>query len=286
MFTATTINAFRQQRRALEGSVAFVPTMGALHDGHQFLVKAAKEMGDHVIVSIFVNPTQFGPHEDFDKYPRPIQRDLEACERIGVTGVFNPAVDEIYPPGGVDFDIHPPALSGILEGAIRPRHFAGVCRVVAKLLNIVQPDVAVFGQKDYQQLAVIHAMVEDLAFPIRIAGMPTVREKDGLAMSSRNVYLDRDQRRHALGLFKALCEAKRMVEEEEETDPSTVESAMLQIIRSHHMEPDYAVIRHPKTLDELDNIEPKLTGGVVALVAGRLGPVRLIDNMLLGAETS
>jgi pantoate--beta-alanine ligase len=244
-------------------------------------MESAAKLADHVLASIFVNPTQFAPHEDFTKYPRPLEADLAACEKAGVEGVFVPTVDEIYPPAALTLDISIPALAAILEGEIRPTHFAGVCRVVAKLFNIAQPHVACFGQKDYQQVRVIDAMVRDLCFPITIAELATVREDDGLAMSSRNVYLSPEDRRHAVGLFKALSEAKVMVERDGEVDPKRVEAAMRQALLAHHVEPDYAVIRHPHTLAEIDAINPALTHGVVALVAGRLGPVRLIDNMVL-----
>lgn len=282
MWIAKTIREARRQRDALSGRVCFVPTMGALHAGHVSLMQAGHCLADHVLVSIFVNPTQFGPAEDLTRYPRPIENDLALCEQAGVAGVFEPSVEEIYPPGRPACEVTVPALANMLEGHHRPGHFAGVCRVVAKLFNIVQPDVACFGQKDYQQLRVIQAMVNDLDMPVTIAELATVREPDGLAMSSRNVYLTPAQRHHALGLYKALSEARMLVEEEEETDPAVVETAMRQVLVAHHVEPDYAVVRHPLTLTPIDSINPKLTGGVVALIAGRLGNVRLIDNMVLG----
>ncbi|MFP4145406.1 MAG: pantoate--beta-alanine ligase [Phycisphaeraceae bacterium] len=284
MWISTTVDDARQHCEALSGTgtVAFVPTMGALHAGHMQLVEEAHKLADAVVVSIFVNPTQFGPSEDFEKYPRTLESDLRKCEAAGVAGVFNPDADEMYPPTALDTAIDVPDLTGILEGAKRPGHFAGVCRVVAKLLNIVRPTYAMFGQKDYQQLKVIEAMADDLMMNVAIAAVATVREADGLALSSRNRYLDQDERRHAGGLHKALMQAKSLVEEAGETDPHTVEQAMTQVLEAHHMEVDYAVIRHPQTLGELDCVEPELTGGVVALIAARLGGVRLIDNMVLG----
>lgn len=282
MWTSSTIEDCRAERAALSGTVAFVPTMGALHSGHLSLVEAAKQTAAHVVVSIYVNPTQFAPTEDFDQYPRPLQRDLDLCEQAGVAGVFCPSDPQMYPPTQVDTEINVPALATILEGELRPTHFNGVCRVVAKLLNIVQPNVACFGRKDYQQLKVIEAMVTDLAMPTRIIGCPTLREQGGLAMSSRNAYLSDDERKHALGLFKALSEARQMVEQQAEIDPEVIEAAMQQTMKAHRVEVDYAVIRHPQTLARLDSVEPTLTGGVVALVAGRVGKVRLIDNMVLG----
>lgn len=281
--------------------VGFVPTMGALHDGHLSLIDAARQLTGHVIVSIYVNPTQFAPHEDFDAYPRPLDDDLKRCEAAGVAGVFCPDNDEMYPPRVPECSVNVPALASILEGGARPAHFAGVCRVVAKLFNIVQPDLAFFGRKDYQQLKVIEAMAADLMLPVRIIGCPTVRDADGLALSSRNQYLTPPMRRHALGLHKSLEEARALIEEGGETDPAAVEAVMKTILTAHHVAVDYAVVRHPQTLALLDIIEPSLTGGVVALVAGRVGNtrvdsggetggetggstggVRLIDNMLIG----
>jgi pantoate--beta-alanine ligase len=259
---------------------ALVPTMGALHAGHMALIERARQLAPRIVVSIFVNPTQFGPHEDFNRYPRPIDHDLEMCRQARVNTVFHPPVEEIYPPSELPATIDVPALSGILEGAHRPGHFAGVCRVVAKLLNIVQPSAACFGMKDYQQLRIIEAMVEALCLPVRIERCPTVREEDGLAMSSRNVYLDPVQRRHALGLSKALREAEHMIRAGE-TSPARVEAAMRQIIAAHHIELDYAVIRNAHTLKEIDLINPAVEP-VTCLVAGRLGDIRLIDNVLMG----
>lgn len=282
MWIADTIDSIRSHRRALKGCVAFVPTMGALHDGHVSLIHAGRKQADHVLVSIFVNPTQFGPGEDFTRYPRPIERDLEMCKSAGATGVFVPSVEQMYPQGGLACDVNIPALATILEGEFRPGHFAGVCRVVAKLFNITQPDVAVFGQKDYQQLKVIEAMVADLNMPVRIDGQPTIREPDGLARSSRNVFLDAESRRKAVALFKALNEAQELVENEGETDPSVVEHAMKQVLEAHGLSVDYATIRHPHTLATLDLISPSATHGVAALITARIGGVRLLDNRVLG----
>lgn len=244
-------------------------------------MELAREHAERVVVSVFVNPTQFGPGEDYDRYPRTWDTDCEKCQAVGVDGIFAPSVDEMYPPDAPTCDVDVPALTVDLEGARRPGHFQGVCRVVAKLFNMVQPDVAVFGQKDYQQLAVIRAMTCDLAMPIDIVPGPTVREADGLAMSSRNRYLTADQREHAVGLYKALQQAKYIIEDQGETDPALVEEAMQQIITAHGFALDYAVVRHPQTLAKLDCIEPALTAGVVCLLAAKLGDVRLIDNMLV-----
>jgi pantoate--beta-alanine ligase len=282
MLICTTVDEVRQQRGKTPGRVALVPTMGALHEGHIALVEQAKQVVDQVFVSIFVNPAQFGPGEDLDRYPRPVEKDLKRCEQAGVSTVFMPAVEQMYPPEQIETLVTVPALTGQLEGAIRPGHFAGVCRVVGKLLNMVQPHYAFFGQKDYQQLCVIRAMVADLAMPVHIRAVATVREADGLAMSSRNAFLDEEQRRRSVGLYKALMQARMMVEQGGEADPAIVEDAMRHVLAAHHLEIDYAVVRHPETLGELDCVEPTLTGGVVALVAARLGSVRLIDNMILG----
>ncbi|MEX0774114.1 MAG: pantoate--beta-alanine ligase [Phycisphaeraceae bacterium] len=283
MWISKTVDELRARRRELLGPVALVPTMGALHAGHVSLIEAGRRLAEHVIVSIFVNPTQFGPNEDYTRYPRPIERDLTLCEQAGAAGVFAPSVEEMYPPGRPECAIEVPAVAGDLEGAHRPGHFRGVCRVCAKLFNMTQPDVACFGRKDYQQLVVIQAMVADLAMPLRIVGCPTVREGDGLAMSSRNVYLQDHDRKLALGLSKALDEARMMVEQAGEADPHRVEQAMAQVMTAHHMKVDYAAVRHPANVAKLDAISPRLTGGVIALVAGHAGKVRLLDNALLAA---
>ena len=279
-----TISGLRERRASLSGRVALVPTMGALHDGHMALVARGREVAEHVIVSIFVNPTQFGQGEDLERYPRPLEADVARCLEAGVEVVFAPPVEEVYPPDEMDLQVDVPELTGVLEGERRPGHFAGVCRVVAKLFNMIEPDTACFGRKDYQQLAVIGAMVRGLDFPIEIEAVDTVREASGLAMSSRNEYLDEAQRHHAAGIYKALQQAKHLVEHEGETDPDAVERAMAEVLAAHHLEVDYAVLRHPATLSRLEIIEPLLTGGVVALIAVRLGSVRLIDNMQLAPD--
>lgn len=282
MLIAGDIEPVRAFRRDHPGRLALVPTMGALHAGHLSHVARAREIADRVAVSIFVNPTQFGPGEDFARYPRPIEDDLRQCQDAGVDCVFLPTAEVIYPPDALDVMVDVPALSEVLEGASRPGHFAGVCRVVAKLIGIVQPDLVTLGRKDYQQLRVIQAMICGLAMPVEIVEVPTLRETDGLAMSSRNRYLGPERRRRALGLFKALHRARVLVEEQGETDPAAVERTMAQTITAHQLSLDYAVVRHPVSLTELDILEPRLTGGVTALVAARAGSVRLIDNMLLG----
>ncbi|MEM9416698.1 MAG: pantoate--beta-alanine ligase, partial [Planctomycetota bacterium] len=274
----TSIPKTRAHRKTIDAPVALVPTMGALHDGHLQLIAAARKLTDEVWVSVFVNPTQFGPHEDFNKYPRPIEDDLAKCEAAGARVVFNPPPQAMYPPGGLDTQIDVPAISGEFEGENRPGHFHGVCRVCLKLFNICQPTFACFGQKDYQQLRIIESLVADLNLGLAIQRVPTVREPDGLAMSSRNRYLDDKQRRHALGLSKALQLARHLIDVEGETDPAVIEAAMAKTIAAHHLTLDYAAIRHPDTLAPLDTIDRP----IVALVAGRLGSVRLLDNALIG----
>ena len=286
MWIAKTIDEARLYRRQLTGPIAVVPTMGALHKGHMWLIERAKQTARHVIVSIFVNPTQFSPGEDFDEYPRPLDRDLELCREAQVTGVYCPTVNQMYPPGGVAAQLVVPGLSSQLEGQFRPQYFAGVCRVVAKIFNILQPDLACFGQKDYQQLKVIQAMVADLAMPIQIVEVQTVREDDGLAVSSRNATLIGEARHRAVALFKCLSEAKNLVECGGESDPSRVEAAMAQVLASYRVDMDYAVVRHRQSLVALDCLEPERSNGVVALVAGWVGGVRLIDSMILGQSAS
>lgn len=281
MVVCTDIQSCREARSRL-GCVAFVPTMGALHDGHVSLMRIAREHAAHVAVSIFVNPTQFGPNEDFHKYPRPIERDLELCRSAGVDLVFNPSPLGMYPPDSPDIAIDLPALTTILEGAHRPGHFKGVCQVVAKLFHIVQPQTACFGMKDYQQLAVLSAMVRALDFPIQIVPCPTVREPDGLAMSSRNRYLSPDERRRALSISQALFAARDQVKRGQ-----TESASLLEAIRQKLADPaglpqvpvalDYAAAVDPITLQP----KPAAVGGVLFAVAMRVGNTRLIDNVLI-----
>jgi len=274
-----TIVETRAARRAM-GSVAFVPTMGALHEGHLSLMRRARGLADHVVVSIFVNPAQFAPHEDLEQYPRPIERDLRRCEELGVDLVFNPEVPELYPPEVPTVTVEAPALGGMLEGEHRPHFFRGVCRVVAKLLNIVQPETAVFGMKDFQQLRVIQAMTRGLNMPIDIIGGPTVREPDGLAMSSRNAYLEADQRERALSISRALSAGRRAIEAGE-LDPGAVERMMRHELSVHGLRIDYATVRDAWTLAPVAVIEPARQP-VVCLIAARVDGVRLIDNAPIG----
>jgi pantoate--beta-alanine ligase len=279
MLMTQTITETRNALAAMTGRQALVPTMGALHQGHLSLVRRARELADHVTVSIFVNPSQFGPQEDLARYPRPLERDLDLLRAEGVDLVWLPGVDDVYPPEEREVIIDVPALTTILEGAHRPDHFVGVCRVVAKLLGVFQPDIACFGLKDYQQLMVIQAMAEGLCLPVEIVPCELIRDEDGLAMSSRNAYLSDEQRANALSLSRALQGARRMIDAGEE-EPAAVESLMRREMQIHGVDVDYAVIRYARTLAPLDSINPNLAP-LVCLVAGRLGEIRLIDNTLI-----
>jgi len=256
-------------------TIVFVPTMGNLHAGHLALVKAARELGDKVVVSIFVNPMQFGKNEDFDEYPRTLDEDVSKLRDDHVDFVFAPGVNEVYPGGEASLtvvDVQP--LSGILEGEHRPGFFQGVATVVNKLFNIIQPNIAVFGEKDFQQLLVIRQMVSDLAMPVEIRSVATVREADGLAMSSRNSYLEDEQRRLAASLHECLkhvVQAVRMGE-----DPHFEVGHATQDLLERGFIVDYVVVRRQQDLSVPEPGDKFL----VALAAARLGPVRLIDNIL------
>lgn len=260
--------------------IGLVPTMGALHAGHAKLVEECRKACGLVVVSIFVNPTQFGPNEDFQRYPRTLEADLEVCDRAGADLVFSPEPEEVYPGGtGEATFVEVPGLSSVLEGAIRPGHFRGVATVVLKLFSMVQPDLAFFGAKDYQQQAVIRRMVRDLNLPVEIRVVDTVREADGLAMSSRNRYLDPAQRQAAKVLSLALREAKNAVEGGEQ-DADVVRQIMASTIKYERMvNLDYAEVADSLTLEPLRLISPGTLA--VGLVAARFGTTRLIDNALL-----
>lgn len=271
-----TIAEARAVRRALPGAWGFVPTMGYLHEGHLSLVRRARAENDRVAVSIFVNPTQFGPHEDYARYPRDLERDLRLLEPLGVDLVFVPSVEEMYPPGFQTWVIVE-EVSRPLDGASRPGHFRGVATVVAKLFNILQPDRAYFGQKDAQQTVVIRRMVQDLNIPVEIVICPTVREPDGLAMSSRNTYLNPEERRAATVLFRALQAAKARYEAGER-DAERLREAMREVIRAEPLARiDYVSVAHPETLQELERVE----GPALLSLAVYIGTTRLIDNLML-----
>jgi pantoate--beta-alanine ligase len=261
--------------------VGLVPTMGALHEGHARLIETCRGSCDEVVVSIFVNPTQFGPNEDFSRYPRTLEADLATCERAGADLVFVPSAAEIYPSGATRTYVEVPGLSDVLEGASRPGHFRGVATVVLKLFGIVGPDVAYFGQKDYQQQVVLRRMVADLNVPVRIETVPTVRETDGLAMSSRNRYLNADERRAATVLSRALREAEGAVRAGERS-AERVRQILLATLESERLASvDYAEVADADTLEPIAVLGEGRRG--VALLAVRVGPARLIDNAILPA---
>jgi len=259
-----------------EGSVALVPTMGSLHEGHLSLVELARREGAWTAMSIFVNPLQFGQGEDLDRYPRDLERDLEMARAAGVELVFAPSAPEMYPRGEPRVAVLPGVMGDRLCGASRTGHFRGVLTVVAKLLGIFTPDLAVFGQKDYQQAALIRAMVEDLDVPVEVLVGPTVRDPDGLAMSSRNAYLSVAERARALRLFAAL-EAARSLFATGEHDPERLRSEMRSFLQLEGIETEYAEVVDPATLQPAESVRP----GTVCAVAARIGSTRLIDNLIL-----
>lgn len=262
--------------RARGAKVGLVPTMGALHEGHASLLRAARVEAGFVVVTIFVNPAQFGPHEDLDRYPRPLERDLAVCDETGVHLVFVPAVEEVYPPGFRTYvEVH--GLQDVLEGAARPGHFRGVATVVLKLFNMVQPDVAYFGQKDAQQARIIQQMVRDLDVPVELRICPIVRAADGLALSSRNQYLDAEQRRQATVLSAALEDARRRIEAGERDAGRVRQALQARIATVPAASLDYAVTVAADSLQPLD----RLAGRVLIALAVRFGPTRLIDNLLV-----
>jgi len=273
------LRAFVRAARQDGKTIGFVPTMGALHEGHVTLMKRAKSDCDIVVVSIFVNPTQFGPSEDFTRYPRDLSADSTLAQRAGVDALFTPSVETIYPPG--DRTVVEVGELGIRwEGERRPGHFRGVATVCAKLFQIVRPDRAYFGQKDYQQLKIVERLSADLFFPHVIVPVPTVREKDGLALSSRNAYLSPEERRGARVLSRALNAARDLFDSGERSG-SALESEMARVFAEDpRAEVDYAVVVDADTLEPLESIHEK----AVALVAAKVGATRLIDNILLGMD--
>lgn len=260
--------------------IGFVPTMGNLHDGHYSLIDVAREHADLVVASVFVNPTQFGPHEDFARYPRTPESDIAGLDACACDVVFLPTVQDMYPSGVQDaVRVVVPTFGDILEGAIRPGHFDGVAGVVTRLFNVVRPDVAVFGQKDYQQLLVIQHLTHDLGFPIEIVGAPIVRETNGLAMSSRNQYLSAQQREQAAviqhvlqGICKQVCTGNHAF--------SSIETRAQAQLEQAGLIPDYAVVRRA---DDLRKPVEGDNARLIGLIAARLGSTRLIDNLMLEA---
>lgn len=274
--TKTEIRRLLSRPRQARQIVGLVPTMGALHEGHVSLIQCGRAETDFLVVSIFVNPTQFGPSEDLDKYPRQEKQDLALCEKAGVDVVFLPSVRQMYPPNHRTV-VKVEGLSEKLCGINRPTHFAGVTTVVSKLFNIVQPDVAYFGQKDAQQGLIIRRMVEDLDMPVDVRICPTVREEDGLAASSRNSFLGPRQRRQAACLYKALLKGQDLLEAGQR-DNAAVTGAMEQIIRqAGPCSIDYIQAVDPETLEPAD----KSNSVWLLVLAVRIGPTRLIDNMLV-----
>jgi pantoate--beta-alanine ligase len=271
------MQGFSRETRAAGMSLGLVPTMGALHEGHLSLVRRAKSQCDVVVVSIFVNPAQFGPSEDITRYPRDLDRDLLRLRRLRVEAVFAPETLEIYPQGFETYVV-PGETAAPLEGASRPGHFRGVATVVLKLLNIVRPDVAYFGQKDYQQAQVIRRLVEDLNVEVRLVICPVVREPDGLAMSSRNAYLNAEERQAATVLHRSLRRAEQLAQAGETDAGKLLEVIGGVFAAEPRAQLDYAAIVDPVTLQPVQHVQT----GCVALVAARVGVARLIDNLILG----
>ncbi|NNM87432.1 MAG: pantoate--beta-alanine ligase [Phycisphaerae bacterium] len=259
--------------------MAFVPTMGALHEGHGSLVKLAGEIagrGGHVCASIFVNPTQFGPGEDFTRYPRPLAADVELLTKWGAQSLFAPEGEEMYPHNEPAVTVDPGPMADILEGAIRPGHFRGVCTVVAKLLHIIAPTHLLLGQKDFQQQLILCRMVMDFNFPLEVITVPTVREPDGLAMSSRNRYLNADDRAKATAIYDGLQRAAAQIHSGQR-DAAVVCRTIRETIAGTGLSVDYALACHPETLQPH---EPLIQGPCLLLAAARAGSTRLIDNVM------
>jgi pantoate--beta-alanine ligase len=280
--TTVAVRAAVSAARESRLRIGLVPTMGALHTGHARLIERCHSQTCITIVSIFVNPTQFGPNEDFSRYPRALEDDLKVCEASGASVVFAPSVQTMYPGGQQSTFVEVPELANILEGASRPGHFRGVATVVLKLFEIIRPDLACFGQKDYQQQLVIRRMVADLHLGVEIDTCPTIREEDGLAMSSRNRYLNPEERQAAAVLFRAL-ENARSAAIAGERQVSRVRQILRETIESEPLATlDYAEVACGQTLEPLEHLDQATRA--VALLAVRIGNTRLIDNMLLTAS--
>jgi pantoate--beta-alanine ligase len=277
MKVISSVSEFKEARRKMEGTVGFVPTMGYLHEGHLFLARRAKAENDVSVVSIFVNPTQFGPKDDFARYPRDPERDLAMLEREKTDLVLMPPVEEIYPAGASTW-VDVEDVTKTLEGATRPGHFRGVATVVAKLFNIVEPTKAYFGQKDAQQVVVIRKMVTDLNMNLEVVVVPTQRESDGLAMSSRNVYLNPQERQAAVVLWKSMNLAQGLWQKGER-DAEKIRNEMVALIKKEPLARiDYVSIADPRTLEELSQVK----GPALVSMAVYVGKTRLIDNLTLG----
>ncbi len=279
MEVAETIESVRILVKAARGKgkkIGLVPTMGALHIGHISLIEAAIKSCEFVVVSIFVNPTQFGPGEDFEKYPRPLEADLKICKKAGVHAVFAPTPEQMYPGENLTW-VNVEKITESLCGRSRPLHFRGVTTVCAKLFNIVAPDVAYFGQKDAQQAIVIRRMVADLNMPLEIVVCPTVREPDGLAVSSRNQYLSERQRKDATYIYKSLQICREMIDNGSTDTRKIIAETQKILLQTSSIEIEYISIVDAETLEDIDRI----AGRVLIAVAARLGPARLIDNILI-----
>ncbi|MBI4743819.1 MAG: pantoate--beta-alanine ligase [Actinobacteria bacterium] len=274
-----TLRNFLKEERKKQKTIGFVPTMGFFHQGHLKLIQEAKKNSDVVVVSIFVNPTQFGPNEDFNQYPRDLKKDIELAEKEKVDYLFTPSVQEIYQDDFLTY-VNVEELGAKLCGKDRPVHFKGVTTVVAKLFNIVNPDKSFFGEKDAQQLVIIKKMVKDLNFDVEIIGVPTVREEDGLAMSSRNIYLNLKERKAALVLFKSLELAKEKIEKGERNS-KVIKNEMEELIKKEKLvNLIYISVSNAENLEELDVLE----GKVLIALAAKLRKTRLIDNLFLNIK--
>ena len=274
--TTKEMNSISDEIRKQGRSIALVPTMGYFHEGHLRLMREGRKRGDVLVVSLFVNPTQFGEDEDYGSYPRDFSRDKELAEGVGVDILFMPSAEEMYPAGYQTF-VEVERLTETMEGEFRPGHFRGVTTVVAKLFNIVKPHCAIFGEKDFQQLVVIRRMAEDLNMGIKIIGIPTVRDGDGLAMSSRNAYLTMDQRKAALSLNRSLHEAAELFRSGERNSGRIIEAVKRVIKSERGVTLQYVEIRDAETLEEIEVID----GRAVIACAIKVGEVRLIDNAIL-----
>lgn len=273
----TEMQTLAEDLRSKDQIIALVPTMGALHEGHLSLIRLASEQADTVVVSIFVNPTQFGPSEDYAKYPRDLERDLQLCEQAGADVVFAPSIEEVYPKGYSTY-VSEEYVGKPLEGASRPTHFRGVTTIVAKLFNMVRPDVAFFGQKDAQQVAVIRKMVQDLNFTVNIVVGPTLREPEGLAMSSRNRYLSTLQKQDALVIQEALNMAKNMVTQGEYRADRLIAEATHLLSQKRRIRVIYIAVVDRNTMDSVREVHP---GQHMMAIAAWVDEVRLIDNVVL-----
>lgn len=276
MSTPTVVTTREELRSALKdlpGRLGLVMTMGALHEGHLSLIREAKKHADSVMVTVFVNPTQFAPGEDFDTYPRDLDADVKAVESVGADLIFAPSPEEVYPNGDASVTIDPGPTAKVLEGETRPTHFAGVCLVVHKMFNITGADVAVFGQKDAQQLAIVRQMVRDLDMPIEIIGAPIVRAEDGLALSSRNAYLSEEERNRALSLSRALKAGKEVAASG--ASAAEIKQEASSVLTNNDVEIDYVEFVDPVSFESIESGE-----GVLA-IAAYVGKTRLIDNAIV-----